>query len=245
MRNALRVFLTTSALIVLGTSFAMADTVNAVTTSTGFASNDSLDWGQLGVNNHAVADGSTATSSNGITTTMTFGAGGVGETFVQCPGSGCTWTGDFAPGANVLGEVNIMTDNNSIFLSFGTGISSVGFQMEPDLAPTTFTTQIQVYISGVLADTFMEPGTADGNIGSNSAGFYGIEDVSGANITAIDISAINCSDSYVGVNCFGLGINQLRLEDTPAPTPEPGTLTLLGSGLLLLGFVRRKVAVSY
>jgi PEP-CTERM motif len=246
MYKAIRLLLASMALVVLAASFAMADTVNVVTTSSGFASNDLLDWGQLGVNNFLVANGSTATSSNGITTTITFGTGGTGETLVQCSAPSCSWGGNFAPGENILSDLDSNTGGNSgdILLSFGTGIAGVGFQIEPNQAPVsveTFEAEIEVYISGVLADTFMEPGTEASHLENNSANFYGIEDLSGANITAIDVNTINCS---VGNNCLGFGINQLRIADsTVTPTPEPGTLVLLGSGLLGLGLFIRRAAL--
>jgi hypothetical protein len=64
-------------------------------------------------------------------------------------------------------------------------------------------------------------------------------------------SAPNVSNFLSGIPGFGLGVSQVSFETksglldsasvTISPTPEPGTLALFGSGILLCGrLLRRK-----
>jgi len=246
MRKAFGVFFSSIFLLFVVASLAMADTVSVTRHESGFPSDDSLAWAELGVNNLYVANGTTANTANGIATTITFATGGTGATQLQCPATNCTWNGNFAPSVSVLTDLNFSTggDSGAITLSFGKGVSDVGFQLEPYLEPAPgqildFNAEIGVYIDGVLSDTFIEGGTEEYRSDDNTAGFYGIEDATGADITGIKLLAVNCGGA--GVNCDGFAINKLLVQDVPAVTPEPSSLFLLGSGLTAIGFLRRKL----
>jgi hypothetical protein len=231
-------------LSVAGASVASADVVTGTRSASTFTSNDSLHWGLLGVNNFFVANGATLSTANGILTTVNFGTGGTGATLEQCPTGTCTWTGNFAPGQELLTDINFSdTDSGRIILSFATGISAIGFQLEPNAAgPITFATQIAVYDGSTLLSTlYFSNGFEQAHGENNTAGFYGVIDTTAADITSIQVLAYNCDS--VGGPCNGFAINSAKILDPGTSTvPEPGGLALLGSGLGMLGFLRRKLA---
>lgn len=110
-------------------------------------SNDSIDWGTIGVNDFFVSSGTTVSTTNRILTAVSFGTEGTGTTLEQCPTSICTWTGKFAPGQELLSTINFNdTDSGRLILSFATPIDAIGFQLEPDAGgPISFATEIAVY----------------------------------------------------------------------------------------------------
>jgi hypothetical protein len=250
MRKALGVLLVVAALA--GMSVASADTVALTRNESGFPNNfntgvqaPGLNWGLL-VANTTVASGSSFAE---LGETVNFSTGS-GFTYVQCPTSKCTWNGDFTPGQILLGS-----SGGSTTLNFSENVSGVGFQAMPGFVspvPNDEYIEIGVYDGATLSASFFS-GLFGGPVGgdTNTAGFYGITNLTGANITSIRLlgfmctGVADCSSDGVTINHTLLNIPSdaaaVRLPQ-PASTPEPAGLALVGSGLGILGFLRRKLA---
>jgi hypothetical protein len=137
------------------------------------------------------------------------------------------WDGIFTLGDHLLWNQD---NGNAIDIHFDTPISLGGAQIQDDFFGL-FTGCIQAMGSFGTSPTFCV--TAD-NTGAEdgSAPFIGIQDLDGANITDLLFT------TDVGPNATA--INQLTFE-AGAGVPEPGSMILLGSGLLgVFGVAKRR-----
>lgn len=217
-----KIVLLAFALLCLG-ALANADAFTTFATRAQQNPNDIFDWSQLGTTFTVFNTPVVVTSFNGLNATLDIGGALQGERRDQ--GNG--WNGNFENG-----ETLVWTGGNgNLTLSFATGVSSVGLQLQADFfGPYTGT--IQVFVGGVDAFDYTVNGTSNAN-GDGSAAFIGVGDVTGANITKIVLSSVD----QFGNNDFA--INDVSL--TSSTVPEPGSMALLSSGLLgMAGVLRRK-----
>ena len=208
------------ALVAIGTT--QADAALMSWNGTSPAPNDSTSWAGLGPDGTALGATFTATSTAGNTITGSL-AGGSGLVAV----AGVSWTPVVAP--FVAGDHLVWTFNNAtntgtapLTLAFGTAVLAGGVEIQSD-APGLFTAQVQAF----------DGATSLGieNLTSDAAGdpiFIGAQDTT-ADITSVVISCTGaCANNDFAVDTL-LSINP---QAPPPPTPEPGTLALLGSSLL-------------
>jgi hypothetical protein len=189
-----------------------------------FPSDDSLDWGQFGPVPTSVANGSVATSTNGINVTV-FSPNGSFQRLDE----GFGWTGHFQTGDHLIwdfvgaGAVDLDT------LVAGIGLETHSNNGGP------FTAIVDIFdSSNTLLSALTQSGFGSACGGCNDAPFFGFQDLSGANIGSVAISMTN--------DASGFAINQLSIEDGPTAVPEPGSLVLLSAELagLLVRRVRQR-----
>ena len=244
MRRFGAVLAVSVALGILAVSGAKADSFTIVRTSVGFPQNDTVSWASLGAG-LKVNDGSSVVSKTGfMTTTVTFGlnstTGHAGESNCEAPGAGCTWNGNFAAMASLLTNLSPRNGHGqgAIDLTFSQGIANVGFDIQPtDLG--MFKYVVEALDGSTVLGTFFGEGMS--NLTTGSAVFFGLEDLTGADITGIKIGAYQCGHDSDPICANGFAIGNLLVQDNI--TPEPASLLLLGSGFAILALLRRKLAV--
>ena len=229
IRNGLMVVLALAAFAVSLGSVAEATPVTCRTGLGCLNGTDFFDWTtNYGPEGSPIPNNSTATSSLGVQVTVNFAGGGDGQLIDQ----GVNWSGNFTPGDELLWTEGFGSLNLN---GFSQTLSGIGANIEGD-SSGDFTALIQVFDSSRnLIGSFSENGTANSN-GDGSAIFIGLSNVPG-------IASATFSVTFCLVSCNDFAINQLDIVTgavAPVAVPAPGTLLLLASGLVTLGYLRRR-----
>jgi PEP-CTERM motif len=216
------------ACLLLGPSRAKADGITVLQAPIAFDGTTNL--ASLGADGTQVASGSSLSVSGIPGLTLTFSdATGLP---LSRDDQGNTWSGNFAPGTPLLwtngtwqgANGDIWQPNGPLTIGFSSPQRGLGFQIQAD-AFGPFTASLCAYDSGNLllgCGNFTGDSTSAGD---NSAIFVGLYD-SQQNISSV---VVNNGDG-------DFAISSPFVSDAPVPTPEPGTFTLLGIGLIgLLG----------
>ena len=219
------------ALVAIGTT--QADAALMSWNGTSPAPNDSTSWGGLGPDGTPLGATFTATSTAGHTITGSF-AGGSGLVAV----AGTSWTPVVAP--FVSGDTLVWAFNNGT--SVGTGPLTLGFSkavlaggllIQAD-NPGAFTAQVEAFDGATLL------GTETLASANGAPIFVGAQDTT-ADIKSLVFDLTQCTGTGCDIHDFAVDtLKSINPGVTPPPTPEPGTLALLGSSLLGFAALRRR-----
>ena len=227
-----RTLVFTLALLGLST-LAFGDTLQILTSRAQQNPNDIIDWSQLGPDSTDIGTPALVSSFNGNLALV--GDFGGGDFFRS--DSGTSWFGNFD-----YGETLIWTGNPNPIVGLGGGgpfviefqnpVNSFGFQIQADLLGP-FTADVFVLDP---SNSLLGVGTFNGvstfATFDGSALFVGMADYVGSvgvnNIGAIIIATDSGSRDWN---------NDFAIDDVSLyTTPEPGSVALLGSVMLFLGF---------
>lgn len=204
------------------------------------APNDSTVWSGLGPDGTVLSSPFLAISTGGNPVSGSF-AGSSGLVAVQCPAApSCSWTGGFTAGNSLVWAFDGANGVGSgpLTLGLGTAVLAGGLDLQAD-APGAFTAQVEAFDASGAS-------LGGGGVASDAAGdpvFIGVQD-SVAEITSLVFSLTGCTGTC-DLNDFAVGTLLLKeLTTPPPPIPEPGSLFLLGSALLAVGFIKLRPTVG-
>jgi hypothetical protein len=207
--------------------------------SSPFASNDSVNWSQLGADQTAIPQNFSANGSPSWAISGSFTGTG-GGTVLVTPGSWPATAGSFNSGDSLIWTGDPFGGvNGPLTLSFA-GVIEAGLWIQGDTgAGQAFTAQVQVF-EGASSQTYTLASDANGD----PVFLGGMDSGSAANITKLTYSQTACG----GCSNADFAVDTLFLETGGGgggnPTPEPSSVLLLGSGLVAIGWKSRRHALK-
>jgi len=242
------------------TSYTSAAAFTAGATGAGAPTNqvaDQVNWAAFDASlgqptqNGSIAWGSSMTTIAGEQITVTqsniphvgFTTYVEGAPFVNGGASG--WDGSFANGTTVLYNGN---NTHSVTLSFSSALSGLGVDLQTKAAGAYSFTVTAYDVNSNVLGTATNSGVSPGNSSTNGTTYEGQVAFAGLTSSAADISFVTITSTnnangfaidtsliyHVNINGVSNGVG------SSTPTPEPGTLSLLGAGLAALGWTRRR-----
>ena len=219
-------------------SLASADSFLTFNNRVTGAPTDVIDWGQLGPPGTQLGS-PVLVFSAGLTNAAL--AGNLDGSPVVTALSGYNWNGNFDYGENLVwtGNANYGYGGLGPFgIEFAVPVGTLGFGIQADLYGP-FNVAVDIFDSSL---NYMTTLTFSGNSFFSLAGdnlFIGIQDKTAVNIGGIIISTVSPNDPTGGMFTNDFAIDAVSFNYA---TPEPGSLMLLGTGLIgVAGVVRRKL----
>ena len=220
MNRTKKVTLTLSAFLLMAFTAAQADVIVLQTSPIG---GNTVNWNSIGLPVGTQLHAFVGFSAGGDTATASVAnpIANKGRIIQQ----GTNWNGNFNPG-----EWGIWTQNHGpLTVSFGNGYNFVGAYFEQNFFGA-FTAQLVLFNGSTMLGSVSLAGNSQPNPGT--AIFIGAIDKTAPNITKV-----------VFEETAGTNLNDFAIATMYLGVPEPGTMVLLGTGLIgLAGFARRRMS---
>jgi hypothetical protein len=233
MKRSKMILMFVAAFILAAFSVAQADTILLVTSPQPGAS--TVDWSQLGAAGQVLPHSFLAIGNdpNSDSVTGKFAAPNTNKGTLAVQGT--NWGGDFNTGDYLVWAGHLTNGNpvgvGPLSLTFALGgYNFAGAYFQQDFFGA-FTAKLEFFDGTNSLGFVTESGVSSGTPGT--AMFIGGFDLTGSNITRVvfsETAGSHTTDFAIGTLYYGV-------------VPEPGTMVLLGSGLIgLAGFARRRMS---